>query len=179
MDKIKLLLITPFMLGLLYACNNDDQDEVVTGNQQNDQTDEISEKIENNTALQADETMDPDQTVADTTKDGGISSKFAKFDLEVEYENDISFSAEYTNDGNQVTAEIEDENTKTELKGDQANEEFMRAFELLSFDENTNDEEVRGQVLEAFNLDENFKEFELEIKFDSGEAKKYNFKNNQ
>lgn len=178
MNNAKLLLTMTLMLGILYACNNDDKVEVVTENQQNNQTDEVTEKIENNTALQADETMDPDQTVADKTHNGGLSSKFIKFDLDVEYKNDVSFDVEYTNNQNKVTAEIEDEINNVQLKGDEANKRIVKAFELLNFEENTNDEEVRSQVLEAFNLDENFKEFELEIKFETGNVKKYNFNNN-
>ncbi|RTQ93884.1 YusW family protein [Lysinibacillus telephonicus] len=179
MNKVKFLLTIMFTLGILYACNNnDDQEEVMTENKQNNQTDEITEEIENNTALQADETMDPDQTVADKTQNGGLSSKFTNFDLDVEYKNDISFDVEYTNNQNKVTAEIEDEINNVHLQGDEANKRLMEAFELLNFEENTNDEEVRSQVLEAFNLDENFKEFELEIKFETGEVKKYNFNNN-
>lgn len=175
MNKIKLVLIMSFMLCSLYACNRD-VDEV-NGSQENNDSTEITDQIDNNTAQQSDETMDPDQTYTDNTEKGGLSSKFTSFALDIEYENDISYEAEYTNNQNKVTAEIENEISKEEFTGDEANKLITKAFDLLNIDKDTPDEEVRSQVLEAFKLEENYKKFDLTVTFETGEMKEYHFKN--
>ncbi|MEH6989684.1 YusW family protein [Cytobacillus firmus] len=43
----------------------------------------------------------------------------------------------------------------------------------MSFDQNTEDQEVINQVKDAFSLDDNYQKFELEVKFPDGTEKEF------
>ncbi|WP_404467999.1 YusW family protein [Sutcliffiella horikoshii] len=98
--------------------------------------------------------------------------KFTKFDLEVEYENRVKYEAEYEGEGN-GEAEIEDNVNEVSLKGDEAYTELSPRLEQLKFDSNADQQEVITQVLEIFELKDDYKEFELEVTFEDGTVKKY------
>lgn len=156
----------PLLLGLLYACNNDDTktDKDVTGN--NSTGDETANN-KNTTNNSENENERTGIKVAD------VNYAFTEFDLDVEYANRNSYDVEYENDGNHIYAELDDEIKGVEYKGDQAYDNFVDALKQLTFDETTSDEDVRKEVLTAFALDENYKSFELEVKFKNGEIKHY------
>ncbi|MBD8032548.1 YusW family protein [Solibacillus merdavium] len=166
MKLFKLLLTMPILLGLLYACNNDDTktNKDVTGN--NSTVDETANN-KNTTNNSENENERTGIKVAD------VNYAFTEFDLDVEYANRNSYDVEYENDGNNIYAELDDEIKGIEYKGDQAYEKFVDALKQLTFDETTSDEDVRKEVLKAFALDENYKSFELEVKFKNGEIKHY------
>ena len=166
MKLFKLLLTMPLLLGLLYACNNDDTktNKDVTGN--NSTVDE-SANNKNTTNNSENENERTGIKVAD------VNYAFTEFDLDVEYANRNSYDVEYENDGNNIYAELDDEIKGVEYKGDQAYDNFVDALKQLTFDETTSDEDVRKEVLKAFALDENYKSFELEVKFKNGEIKHY------
>ncbi|WP_339216158.1 YusW family protein [Solibacillus sp. FSL W8-0372] len=166
MKLFKLLLTMPLLLGLLYACNNDDTktNKDVTGN--NSTVDE-SANNKNTTNNSENENERTGIKVAD------VNYAFTEFDLDVEYANRNSYDVEYENDGNNIYAELDDEIKGIEYKGDQAYENFVDALKQLTFDETTSDDDVRKEVLKAFALDENYKSFELEVKFKNGEIKHY------
>ncbi|WP_336045967.1 YusW family protein [Solibacillus ferritrahens] len=156
----------PLLLGLLYACNNDDTktNKDVTGN--NSTIDETTNN-KNTTNNSENENERTGIKVAD------VNYAFTDFDLDVEYANRNSYDVEYENDGNNIYAELDDEIKGVEYKGDQAYDNFVDALKQLTFDETTSDEDVRKEVLKAFALDENYKSFELEVKFKNGEIKHY------
>ena len=166
MKLFKLILTMPLLLGLLYACNNDDTktNKDVTGN--NSTVDE-SANNKNTTNNSENENERTGIKVAD------VNYAFTEFDLDVEYANRNSYDVEYENDGNNIYAELDDEIKGVEYKGDQAYDNFVDALKQLTFDETTSDEDVRKEVLKAFALDENYKSFELEVKFKNGEIKHY------
>ncbi len=166
MKLFKLILTMPLLLGLLYACNNDDTktNKDVTGN--NSTIDETTNN-KNTTNNSENENERTGIKVAD------VNYAFTDFDLDVEYANRNSYDVEYENDGNNIYAELDDEIKGVEYKGDQAYDNFVDALKQLTFDETTSDEDVRKEVLKAFALDENYKSFELEVKFKNGEIKHY------
>jgi hypothetical protein len=103
---------------------------------------------------------------------GATGHNFTRFDLEVEYDNDVKYEAEYEAEGN-GEAEIEDDLNEVSLKGDDAYNELAPLMEQLQFDSNTEDQEVMTQVLEVFELQNDYKEIELEVTFTDGTKKKY------
>jgi hypothetical protein len=109
-----------------------------------------------------------------TTEEGqaGTGHSFTKFDLEVEYDNNVKYEAEYEAEGN-GEAEIEDDLNEVSLKGDDAYTELSPLLEQLNFDSNADDQEVMSQVMEVFGLQDDYKEFELEVTFEDGTKKKY------
>lgn len=165
------ILTLSLVLGLLYACNNNDtkvdKDENVTGNNGT-----VDETTNNNT-----ETTQPSQNDNENERTGikvaDVNYAFTHFDLDVEYADRNSYDVEYENDGNNIYAELDDEIKGVEYKGDQAYDNIVNALEQLTFDKSTSDEEVRKEVLKAFALDENYQSFELEVKFQDGEEKHY------
>lgn len=168
MKLFKGILVMPLLLGALYGCNNNDTktENDVTGN--NSTVDETTKN--NNTA---NNTVNDNEDERTKIKVEDVNYTFTEFDLDVEYANDKSYNIEYKNDGNYIYAEHEDEVKGVEYKGDQAYDNFVKALEQLTFDETTSDDDVRNEVMKAFALDENYKTFELEVKFKNGEVKHY------
>jgi len=158
--NLKWFLTIPLLIGVLVGCGDDDvdQDEVVTNPAP---TTETATEDATNTEGQ------------DNAQQNNSSLNFTHFDLDVEYANDLSYNVEYTNNQNQITAELEDEINNVKASGNEAYNKFSSNLESLTFDENTEDQEVLNEVLSAFNLDENYTEFELDVKFENGEVKKY------
>ena len=161
--KVKSLLTVPLLLGVLAGCgdNEVDKDEVVTNPTPTEET-----ATEN--ANQANEQNGEQQQEV-------TSYNFEHFDLDVEYENDVSYNVEYNNNQNEITAEFEDDANKVDVSGDEAYNQIAPFLEQLTFDETTEDQEVLNQVKTAFGLDEGYNEFELEVKFINGEKKEYKF----
>ena len=165
-------LTLPLLLGLLYACNNDntkvDKDKDVTGNNSTvNETTNNNNNNNNNTNNTENENERTGIKVAD------VNYAFIDFDLDVEYADHKSFDVEYENDGNNIYAELEDDLKGVDYKGDQAYDNFVDALKQLKFTETTSDEDVRKEVIKAFALDENYQSFELEVKFQNGEEKHY------
>lgn len=162
--KIKRLLTIPLLLGILGGCGDDDgdQDELVT-----------NPTTSNETATDA---LIPTNGQIGGQQQGDSSYNFTHFDLDVEYANDVSYNVEYTSNQNQITAELEDEINHVNAFGDDAYNQFAPYLKQLTFDEKTEDQEVLNQVMTAFGLEENFTEFELEVKFQNGKAKEYKFR---
>ena len=177
------ILTLPLLLGLLYACNNDDNkvdnakdvtdnnngtvDETMNNNNNGNGTVDETMNNNNNTATNDDADERTGIKVAD------VNYAFTHFDLDVEYANDNSYDIEYENDGNNIYAELDDELKGVKYKGDKAYDNFVNALKQLTFDEKTSDEDVRKEVLKAFGLDENYQSFELEVKFQNGDEKHY------
>lgn len=173
MKLLRGILTLPLLLGLLYACNNDntkvDQDKDVTGN--NSTVDETTNNNNSNTTNNTGTNDNDNERTG--IKAADVNYAFTDFDLDVEYANRNSYDVEYENDGNNIYAELDDEIKGVEYKGDQAYDNFVNALKQLTFDETTSDEEVRKEVIKAFALDENYQSFELEVKFQNGEVKHY------
>lgn len=166
------ILTLPLVLGLLYACNNNDtkvdKDENVTGNNST-----VDETTNNNNAGTTQTSQNNNENERTGIKVADVNYAFTDFDLDVEYANRNSYDVEYENDGKNIYAELDDEIKGVEYKGDQAYDNFVNALKQLKFDETTSDEEVRKEVIKAFALDENYQSFELEVKFQNGEEKHY------
>ncbi|QCR33933.1 YusW family protein [Lysinibacillus sp. SGAir0095] len=161
--KLKLILTSSLLLGVLVGCGDDDvdQDELVTNPEP---TNEMTTENEEQTNGQSEGNQQED-----------TAYNFTHFDLDVEYANDVSYNAEYTSNQNGIAAEFEDEVNRIDTSGDEAYNHFAQYLEQLTFDENTEDQEVLNQVMTAFGLDENYTEFELEVKFENGDTKTYRF----
>jgi hypothetical protein len=103
------------------------------------------------------------------------------FDLEVDYENlDDAYVLEYEKANNGLDIDITDNLTDREYDttdDSEAFEEVLPAFEQLDFDENTPDEEVAQQIVDAFGFKENYEKIELEVDFSDGGEKEFTINN--
>ncbi|MCM3389495.1 YusW family protein [Ureibacillus chungkukjangi] len=169
--KVKALLTVPLLLGVLAGCgdNDVDQDEVVTNPTPTNET--TTNNADDTTTENANQTNEENAGQQQEV----TSYNFEHFDLDVEYANDVSYNAEYTNTQNNITAEFEDEANKVDVSGDEAYNQISPYLGQLTFDETTEDQEVLNQVMTAFGLEDNYTEFELEVKFLNGEKKEYKF----
>lgn len=94
---------------------------------------------------------------------------YTDFELSVEYSNHEEYEAELELErDNRVKAEIEDELKGIEIKGPQAFDELYPLVEELTIQQDTSKEDAIQEVLKVFSLEDNYTEFELEIKFKDG-----------
>lgn len=154
---MKTVLATCVVVVLLVGCNNKEP-KVESSNEQTQQVSVTS-----------------NEQVTKIT-DANTDYPFTHFSLDAKYENDISYEVEYENERDMVTAEIEDEVNQVFLKGDEAYSQLSKQLEQLTISENTTDDEVLNQVIDVFKLDENYKHIEVEVRFNDGKEKEYNFR---
>ena len=170
MKLVRVIVTLPLLVGLLYACNNDDaavdNDKEVTENNST-----VDETVNNTGTTEPIHNEDEQEKTAIKATD--VNYAFTDFDLEVEYADNKSYDVEFENDVNYIYAEVDDEMKGVEHKGDQAYESIVKALDQLKFDKATSDEDVRKEVMKAFALDENYEYFDLEVKFKDGEEKHY------
>ncbi|MGN1402077.1 MAG: YusW family protein [Bacillus sp. (in: firmicutes)] len=98
---------------------------------------------------------------------------FSSFELDVDYNNNKSFEVDYENDNEGTEASIDDELNNRKIKGDEAFQELKNRLESFSFDQNTPEDEVIQEVLNSFDLKNDYKHFELEVTFSDGTVKEY------
>ena len=103
------------------------------------------------------------------------TSRFTNFDLDVEYANNLSYEVKFVEEESGVRAKVEDELNNVYLSGDEAKNNVMAILKSLTFDEHTEDSEIVIQILTAFDLSEDFTKMELEVRYDTGTVKEYNF----
>ncbi|WP_158583013.1 YusW family protein [Lysinibacillus yapensis] len=171
MNCSKAFITIPLLLGLMTGCSNNDagQDEAATIPAT------TNDAAQNNSSNGTEQNASGDQTNGAQQVDTLFN--FTHFDLDVEYDKDVSYNVEYENNQNQVSAELEDDANDIDLSGNDAYHAIEPQLESLTFDENTGNEEVLNDVISAFGLKEDFKEFDLEVKFVNGVTKKYEFTN--
>lgn len=119
--------------------------------------------------------LEEDERVAlgeDKTPESESPYDFTSFDLDVEYGND-SYEAEYVNEARGMEAVIEDDLKQEMLESDEAYGKLETYFTQLTFDQTTDTEDVIAQVLNIFNLPDDYTNFDLEIVYSDGTTKEY------
>lgn len=100
--------------------------------------------------------------------------KFSSFSLDVDYGVNKKVEADYDNESTGVEASYENNLEKNEkLNGDDAYKKLEPIFKSFTFDATTANDAVIAEVLKAFELQEDYKEFELEVRFADGAEKEY------
>lgn len=93
---------------------------------------------------------------------------YTEFELEVEYADDQAYEAKIKNEDGQLKAELEDKRTNIDIKGRVAFDEIYPIVHSLTIEQSTAKEAAIDEILQAFDLDANYEEFELEITFPDG-----------
>ncbi|GEM_PF-2515294 len=171
MKKVLLPTILLIVTLMTAACGDDD---TVTDSTPNNQAE--TEQDTNTDAL--DETTDNTDTNTDNNPsnkdDMKINYNFNNFSLEADVENeDDAIDVEYEVETDETEASYFDKQQGINLVGNEAMDELDSIFNTFSFDENTADEEVLNEVIEAFNIPEDATNIELEIDYKSGVEKEY------
>ncbi|MEK4536943.1 YusW family protein [Peribacillus sp. FSL K6-1552] len=156
MRKTIKVLSLPFAAMLVMAGCGEDNDEV-----KNPPVEENENQAETNS-----------ETGTDNIKK--LPFTFKDFQLEVDYAgNDNEYEAEYDAMGVQTEASIDDQLNKHEVHSDEAMEELTPILEKLTFTKDSSDDEVIQDVTKAFNLKDDYEEFDLEVTYDDGTKKEY------
>ncbi|MFD6441804.1 YusW family protein [Peribacillus sp. NPDC060186] len=160
MIKTLKVLSVPFAAMLVLAGCGEDNDEV-----KNPPVEENKNQAETNS-----------ETGTDNNEK--LPFTFKDFQLEVDYAgNDNEYEAEYDAMGAQTEASIDDQLNKHEVHGDEAMEELTPILEKLTFTKDSSDDEVIQDVTKAFNLKDDYEEFDLEVTYDDGTKKEYKVNN--
>jgi len=94
---------------------------------------------------------------------------FYEIELEVEYVDGKEYEIEIEKDDNRpYEAKIEDELNDVYLQGREAFDEIYPKVEQLQISKDSEQVDVVEQVLNIFDLPDNYKKFEIEVKFNDG-----------
>lgn len=138
--------------------------------------DEVEEPVSN------ENTEKPANSSTDSSPGGGLDEEsiggktfgFTEFSLDVDYpDQEDALDVSYDEDRDQVEAEYENKLTNTNLAGDDALDEFSQALSSLKVDVDTPDDQVIKSVIEAFEIEDNYKSIEIEINYPDGTEKEY------
>ena len=98
---------------------------------------------------------------------------FTHFSLDVDYANGQEFDVEYENEHSGVEASYEDDVNNNRYYGNDAYDRMESVFRTFKFNKDTSEDEVIKEVLNAFNLSEDYRQFDLEVRFADGTEKEY------
>ena len=94
---------------------------------------------------------------------------YADFGLSVDYANNDEYEAELEkNSNNSVEAEIDDSLNQVKMKGADAFNELYPLVKQLTITQKTSKEDAIKEVIKVFNLPDDYRELELEIRFKDG-----------
>ncbi|WP_120462867.1 YusW family protein [Paenibacillus aceti] len=105
-------------------------------------------------------------------------SNFLEFELEVDYAQG-QYEVDFSNHHGRIQAEIEDERgqTNSKLQGTAALKQLEAILPKLEVEKTTAKKDAIARTMSAFKLADNYREFELEIRFPDGD--KITFKSNK
>ena len=180
MKNMKWLAI-PLSLLLLAACGNDNNDEVTNtpenapteGTTDNNGTTNNDTTNNNNNNANNDMNGEGATNGNNTVTNANNSFDFTEFSLDVDYSATQDFEVEYENDESGVEASYKDDVNNEKLYGNDAYGKIESMFKSFTFDKNTSEDEVISEVLKAFNVPEDYQQFDLEVRFADGTEKEY------
>ncbi|MGX9134632.1 YusW family protein [Rummeliibacillus sp. JY-2-4R] len=100
---------------------------------------------------------------------------FSKFSLDIDYANNQTYELDYEKNSNRIEAEIEDERINKKVIGKKAYNMIIPELNKLTFDKYSSDADVKREILTVFNINENYKKIEIEVRFADGADKEYRF----
>lgn len=173
MRWLKIGILSFFTIALV-ACGNGDTSGTNNGENVVDETEEQLENTQDHMDDAVDDSTDGtngDDSSQPTTE---TPYGFTDFSFEADMEGTDDFiDIDYEFDQDEVEASYRDQQNDVNLTGDEALQELDNIFQSFTFDENTPDEDVLNEVLEAFNVPEDATNVELEIEFQNGTEKEY------
>lgn len=187
MKNIVHFIFAIMLIGVLAACggdstdNNDvDQDDTTETPETDDTTineedddqaieenpDQADDGTENDEATNGDVAQDDDQA---TIKETMEELDLAEIEIKVEYPNDNEYELEIdkSSQGN-YEVELDDEINNIKLKGMDAFDTILPNLEKLDITKESSKEDVIAQVIEAFELNDDYEEYDIEVIFSDG-----------
>ncbi|PRO65644.1 YusW family protein [Alkalicoccus urumqiensis] len=169
MMKKYMLLTSVVFLG---ACGSENVEPVenegtedTTEVQEDDVTtsEEVNPEEENEALEDSEQPLEEEET---DTQDWFEDLDFDEVQVEAEYE-DGSYDADYEYNGGEPEAEIEDSRggESIDLSGQDALDEMQLVLPELDVTPETSEEELQQAVLEAFGLEDDYQELDIDIEF--------------
>lgn|SRR5690625_224651 len=167
--KRMILFLGMLVLSLvLVACGGNDDADNQSDNMGEDNTAEESEQEADDSAVEDDTESDSDTADSDDMNEKMDELDYVDFELEVDYGQDKEYEAEIEQKNGNVKADLEDEINGEDLNGQEAFDKVYPLVEQLTIDKDTEKEDAISEVLDVFDLEDNYTKFELEITFSDG-----------
>lgn len=183
MKKLITILASVFLIGIVAGCSNNentdsnndtpnDTQEQAENSQDTDQTADDTTNSENEDTDNADTTQNNNNKHDDAVDDNDDATNkmkelsISEFELEVDYPDRKEFDAEIElkSDGT-YTSELKDDMNSEYLKGQEAFDKLYPMAKNLNITPDTSKEDAIKQLIDAFNLDKNYEELEIEFHF--------------
>lgn len=166
MKKKQLLYALPLSAVLLLgACGDKDTDKEETTTTTEKTTDESTGTTETTQDTDATETNSIDTNIP-----------FKEFKIEIEYpkgEYELKYDKEYEKEKAKLKDDREAKNK--DLEGEDALADYQSTLEKFTFDSSATDEDVKKQLLEYMDIDDDYDKIKLKVKFDDDKEKEYTF----
>lgn len=166
----RLLLILLISIGVLFACNNNE--EVVENSNSNPTT---NNEVNTGNVNTTDDTNDNTLQAKDNEK-----YNFSDFSLDVDYPGNVSYELEYEYElrDNQriVEASIEDERNKEYLRGEEAYSRMKPLLKQINFDASSSSDTILSEIISIFSISDDYTKIDVDITYGDGTKKEYTFK---
>ncbi|MEI3611845.1 YusW family protein [Pseudogracilibacillus sp. SO30301A] len=169
MKRIKMFIVVFGLLTVLTACGNNNSnvpnnnDGVHTENTSNNR--DVGMRTNDGDRVADEYTSQAEDEMQAKMDELGLS----EISVEVKYNNDQEYEAEIDQDENEpIRGKVDDELNGVLLRGGEAFNHIVDRAEKLNLTTESNDQEIIKQVLEVFDLPEDYVEFEFEIEFNNG-----------
>lgn len=182
MKNITQFLFTVMLIGVLAACGGGNSDN---NEEQNGMTDTDNNVTEENDLATDDDGLGTDndnsqedkETSNDTTQgDDQVIIKetmdgigLAEIEISIDYPNDTDFEVEVDQNSQGVyEVELDDEVNNKQLRGMDAFDAISSNLEKLDITKDSSKEDVIAQVIDAFGLNDDYQEYDIEVIFSDG-----------
>lgn len=184
MKKILVLFSALFTILFLAACGDNSSDDIQDEGDvaieesdvaESDNQEDLDEEESSDEEIEQDEEVLDQAENQEDMKAMMDTLNFDEIELEISYGNDKEYEIEMDHHSNgDVEAEIEDELNGEDIDDDL--EAFNKLYPLvkkLDIEQGTEKDDVIKQVLDAFDLEDDYEEFEVDITFNDGTEIEY------
>lgn len=175
---LKLLTIV-FTLTFAIACSTISDDT-------NDSTSDIegnttpTEQIDDDGMKDDDDFVNDDDDLNVTSTDDQAymeeklgSSFFKEIEVDIKFPNDIDYEFDITRDDGIIEAKVEDDISNRKIYGREAFDFIFERLKDVSIDKESSFDSIKEQLISAFDLSNDYSEFEVDITFQDGTKIEY------
>lgn len=175
MKRFLFILSTLFLIGGLAACGSADSDDNNSGSSGNNNGSQ-QEDTDTGSDNQSDGNTQDNNTQDGNTDNAGDDMQaktdeldIYEFEIEVSYGKNKEYEAKIDQDEEHpVKAEIEDELNDVYLNGQEAFDQLYDIIKDLTLTKDSSKEEAIDQILQGFDLANDYEKFDLEINYHDG-----------
>lgn len=187
MKKAMMMVNACVLVAFLAACGaqNDSTNEPAESNPPETNQTEDTSQSDNQDNVTEENTTDDEKTSGETDKTEATSQddmkemmavlNFSEIEIDISYGSDQDYEAEIDHrDNGDIEADVEDDVNGIHIEDDlEAFNELYPKVKQLDITQDTAKEDVIQQVLQAFDLKDDYEKFDVEIKFNDGKKISY------